>query len=115
MLWTANSTYQITINTFASRKRIEGKTELGRYKINLAEIGGDGEFSCPRCGEIISPDDDSGKVYDVLETVEKDGLLEKVTIECKKCRSTIQLEGFNLLKEVGYSDKMFDPDDYLHE
>jgi transcription elongation factor Elf1 len=115
MLWTANSTCQIAINTFSSRKRIEGETGMEHFKINLAEIGGDGEFSCPRCGEIISPDDDSGKVYDILETEEADGLLEKVTIECKKCRSIIQLEGFGLLKEVGYSEKLFDPDDYLQE
>ena len=77
---------------------------MEHYQINLTEISGDGDFSCPRCGGIISPDDDSGKVYNVLETVEENGLLKKVTIECKKCRSIVQLEGFNLLKEVGYSD-----------
>jgi len=86
---------------------------MGRFAINLADIEGEGEFSCPQCGETISPDDDSGKVYDVLEAEEADGLLKKVTIKCKICGSVINLEGFEALKEVGHSESSFDTDDYL--
>ena len=88
---------------------------MGRLIINLTEIEGDGEFSCPRCGKIVSPDDDSGEVYDVLETEETEGLLNNVTIECRNCKSIIQLEGFDLLKEISYSEKLFETDDYIHE
>jgi hypothetical protein len=88
---------------------------VGLLIIDLTEIEGDGEFSCPRCEEIISPDDDSGKAYDVLKTEENDGLLKKVTIKCGTCRSIIQLEGFGLLEKIGHSEKLFEPDDYLRE
>lgn len=88
---------------------------MKRFKINLTEIGGNGDFPCSKCGEIISPDDDSGKVYDILETEEADGLIERVTIECKKCKSTMKIEGFGLLKEIGYSEELFGAEDYLQE
>jgi transcription elongation factor Elf1 len=93
----------------------KGGTLMGHFTINLTEIEGDGEFSCPRCKEIISPDDDSGKVYDVLKTEENEGLLKKVTIKCGTCGSIIQLEGFDLLEDLDHSEKLSDPDDYLPE
>jgi DNA-directed RNA polymerase subunit RPC12/RpoP len=91
---------QEAINTSVLRKGIEGETRMGHFVIHLEEINGEGEFLCPRCGVIISPDDDSGKVYDILEIAETQGLLQKVTIECKKCGSVINLEGFEALKEI---------------
>lgn len=88
---------------------------MRRFTINLTEIGGEGEFPCPQCKETISPEDDSGKVYDVLETEEEDDSLNKVIIECKKCGSIIKLEGFDLFKEIGHPEMMFESNDYLQE
>lgn len=89
-------------------------TKMEHFKIDLTEIEGEGDFPCPHCGEIISPDDDSGMVYDIIESTEADGELEKVTIKCKKCGSAIQLEGFSLFKEIGNSEKIFGIEDYLN-
>jgi len=86
---------------------------MGDFVINLTETEGDGEFSCPKCKETISPDDDSGKTYDVLNVEEEDGLPKKVTIECKKCGSVINLFGFEALKEVNHSESLSFTDDYL--
>ena len=83
------------------------------FRIDLTKIEGEGDFPCPRCGVTISPDDDSGMVYDVLESVKANGLLEKVIIKCKKCGRAIQLEGFSLFKEIENSEKIFDFEDYL--
>lgn len=64
------------------------------YTIDLTEIDGDGAFSCPKCGTLISPDDETNKTYQVVDTkVEKDELVE-LLLTCNKCDSTIRLTGF---------------------
>ncbi|MCS7115041.1 MAG: hypothetical protein RMJ15_01540 [Nitrososphaerota archaeon] len=66
------------------------------YTIDLAEIDGDGAFPCPKCGAIISPDDETEEVYQIVETkLEGDNLAELI-IQCNKCGSTIRLVGFLL-------------------
>ncbi|MGB9959069.1 MAG: hypothetical protein ACPLKQ_00910 [Candidatus Bathyarchaeales archaeon] len=70
------------------------KSEL--YTVDLTKIDGDGAFPCPRCGAIISPDDETEEIYQIVDTkVEGDSLAE-LTIVCNKCGSTIRLVGFLL-------------------
>ena len=62
------------------------------FRINPAEIQGEGEFPCPTCGAMISPDDESGITYDILEIEEQNGLIEQATLRCNKCRTIIHLD-----------------------
>ena len=62
-------------------------------EIDLTKIEGDGAFPCPKCGAIISPDDETESVYTILETKFKGDSLEKLIIQCK-CGSEIHLAGF---------------------
>ncbi len=70
------------------------------YRLDLTKIDGRGDFSCPECGAVISPDDCTEKAYSILEAkVNKQGLVELV-ICCKSCGSSIHLTGFSLLQKV---------------
>jgi uncharacterized C2H2 Zn-finger protein len=70
------------------------------YKVDLTKIDGSGEFSCPHCGSVISPDDVTEEAYSILETkVSKHGL-EEVIIRCNRCTSQIHLSGFSLLQNL---------------
>jgi len=65
-----------------------------RYTVDLTKIDGDGAFPCPKCGTLISPEDESDSVYQIVETkVENDDLAELI-LTCNKCGSTIKLVGF---------------------
>ena len=50
------------------------------YNIDLAKLEGEGDFLCPYCGILISPDDETEDVYSVLETKVKDDMLENLLI-----------------------------------
>jgi predicted RNA-binding Zn-ribbon protein involved in translation (DUF1610 family) len=64
------------------------------YTIDLTKIDGDGAFPCPKCGVIISPDDETEEVYQILETKVKGDELAELILMCNKCKSTIRLVGF---------------------
>ncbi|RJS68873.1 hypothetical protein CW693_03660 [Candidatus Bathyarchaeota archaeon] len=64
------------------------------YTVDLTKIDGDGAFPCPKCGAIISPDDESEEVYTILETKVKGDKLAELILMCKKCGSKIRLVGF---------------------
>ena len=64
------------------------------YKVNLTEIEGEGDFPCPNCGAIISPEDETETVYTILETKMKKESLEELIIQCNSCGSKIHLVGF---------------------
>lgn len=64
------------------------------YTIDLTKIDGDGAFPCPKCGTIISPDDETEEVYQIVETKVKDDELAELVLTCNKCGSTIKLVGF---------------------
>ena len=64
------------------------------YTVDLTKIDGDGAFPCPKCGAIISPDDESEEVYTILETKVKGDKLAELILVCKKCGSKIRLVGF---------------------
>ena len=62
--------------------------------IDLTKIDGDGSFPCPECGTIISPEDETEKLYKIVDTkVINDELIELI-IMCSKCSSTTKLTGF---------------------
>ena len=64
------------------------------YTIDLTKIDGDGAFPCPKCGTVISPDDESEETYQILETKVKNDDLEELILTCKKCGTTVRLVGF---------------------
>ncbi len=64
------------------------------HKVDLTEIEGEGEFPCPCCGAIISPEDETENVYTILETKMKKESLEALMIQCNRCGSKIHLVGF---------------------
>jgi len=68
--------------------------ENGPFTVDLTEIDGDGAFPCPKCGSMISPDDETEEVYTIAETKVKNDELSELILVCKKCRSKIKLTGF---------------------
>lgn len=70
------------------------------YKVNLAKIEGEGDFPCPKCGTVMSPDDETESVYAVVDTIiGDDENVECMVILCNKCNSLIRLSGFEALPE----------------
>ncbi|NIO38180.1 hypothetical protein GTO27_10850 [Candidatus Bathyarchaeota archaeon] len=68
--------------------------KVDMYTIDLTKIDGDGAFSCPKCGAVISPDDETEEVYTIVDTrIENDELAE-LTVSCNDCGSKIRLTGF---------------------
>ena len=66
------------------------------YKLDLTELNGEGDFPCPGCGILISPEDETDDVYVILDTKVSGDELEELVIECNQCKSKIRLTGFNL-------------------
>ena len=64
------------------------------YTINLVAIEGDGTFACPKCGTMISPDDESESNYKIVDTKVMNDELEELVISCGKCGSAIRIIGF---------------------
>jgi len=79
--------------------------QVSAFTINLNNIEGTGDFPCPSCGILISPDDDSERTYKIvnIDTYE-DGSLKFLTLLCKNCHSTIILEGFEALNNLERTD-----------
>ncbi len=69
------------------------------FKVDITQIEGDGDFPCPKCGAVISPDDETEKVYKIIDTKVKKQNLEELVILCNKCGSKIRLVGFIPLEE----------------
>ena len=65
------------------------------YQVNLAELQGEGDFPCPGCGVVISPEDETEDVYVILDTKVSNDELEELEIQCNHCKSKIRLVGFN--------------------
>ena len=64
------------------------------FTIDLTTIEGDGAFPCPKCGTVISPEDESEEVYKIVETKVINDELVELVIMCRECRSNIKLTGF---------------------
>ena len=64
------------------------------YTINLTEIEGDGSFPCPKCGTVISPEDETEEVYKIVDTKIINDELVELVIKCGNCGSNTRLTGF---------------------
>ena len=64
------------------------------FKVDITQIEGDGDFPCPKCGVIISPEDETDTVYKIIDTRVKNKNLEELVILCNKCGSKVRLVGF---------------------
>jgi DNA-directed RNA polymerase subunit RPC12/RpoP len=64
------------------------------FKVDITQIEGDGDFPCPKCGVIISPEDETETVFKIVNTKVKKQKLEELSILCNKCGSKIRLVGF---------------------
>ncbi len=69
------------------------------FKVDITQIEGDGDFPCPKCGAVISPDDETETVYTIVDTKVKNQELEELIILCNKCGSKIRLFGFLTLQK----------------
>ncbi len=74
------------------KKTMAKKGEL--YNIDLSKIDGDGSFPCPKCGTVISPEDETEEVYKIVDTKVINDELVELVIVCDKCKSSIKLTGF---------------------
>ena len=73
------------------------KTKSSITVLDLTKIEGDGDFSCPSCGIVISPEDESEDVYTILEEKVNGDDLEELLIKCNTCSCKIRLVGFPAL------------------
>lgn len=64
------------------------------YTVDLTKIDGNGAFPCPKCGNLISPDDETEETYRIVETKVEGDELSELILTCNKCGSTIRLTGF---------------------
>ena len=65
-----------------------------QYVVDLLAVEGNGSFACPKCGIMISPEDETEENYTIVNTkVVNDELVELVVV-CSKCGITIVLTGF---------------------
>lgn len=74
-----------------------GKT--GAYSVDLTKIDGDGSFPCPKCGNVISPEDESEETYKIVSTKILNDQLVELVVECSSCGSVIRLVGFEAAVE----------------
>jgi hypothetical protein len=64
------------------------------YTIDLTKIDGDGSFPCPKCGTVMSPEDETEEVYKIVDTKIINDELVELVIVCDTCESSIKLTGF---------------------
>lgn len=69
-----------------------GKAES--YSVDLTKIDGDGSFPCPKCSNVISPEDESEETYKIVSTKVLNDQLVELVVECSSCGSVIRLTGF---------------------
>jgi hypothetical protein len=70
------------------------------FTVDLTKIKGGGEFPCPSCDSLISPDDESEETYTIIDTIMSDeDYLERMVIQCNTCNNIINVEGFDALSE----------------
>lgn len=74
------------------RKQVAKREML--YTVDLTRIEGDGTFPCPRCGTVISPEDETEDTYTIVDTIVHNDELVELTITCNKCDAAIKVTGF---------------------
>jgi predicted RNA-binding Zn-ribbon protein involved in translation (DUF1610 family) len=70
------------------------------FSVNLVKIRGKGDFKCPGCGVKISPDDATEETYTIIETIMKGENLDRIILQCNKCRSQLQITGFRTINKI---------------
>lgn len=74
------------------KKRMSQKGVI--YTVDLTQIDGEGSFPCPKCGTVISPEDESEEIYKIVDTKIVNDELVELVIMCSECGSKIKLTGF---------------------
>jgi predicted RNA-binding Zn-ribbon protein involved in translation (DUF1610 family) len=64
------------------------------YLLDLRKIEGDGSFPCPKCGTVISPEDETEELYKIVDTKVINDQLVELVVMCSSCGSNIKLTGF---------------------
>ena len=77
-----------------AKKELTNKTASYVYMIDLTKIEGEGSFPCPKCGAIISPDDETEQAYKIVNTKIINDELVELIVMCGNCGSNIKLTGF---------------------
>ena len=65
-----------------------------QYIVDLLAVEGNGSFACPKCGMIISPEDETEENYTIVNTKVTNDELVELVVACGKCGTTIVLTGF---------------------
>lgn len=100
------NTHCVHLTNSRQRKRCESVHSQGGFKmellleqsLDLTKLESKGDFNCPCCEILISPDDETKEVYSVLEAKVSDNVLETLMIQCNNCGIKIVLTGFSLLE-----------------
>jgi len=79
--------------------------QMQAYTVDLTKIDGNGDFPCPRCGTVISPNDCTEEAYSILEPKVDSHGLEELVIRCNRCASQLHLTGFSLLQKLPEIDE----------
>lgn len=72
----------------------EGTEKEPPTTLDLTAVENDGSFLCPKCGTVISPDDETEEVYKILDTTVVGEELAELVISCGTCGKIIKLTGF---------------------
>ena len=75
------------------------KKSSGLNTVDLTKIEGDGSFQCPKCETLISPEDETGQVYTIIDTKVVNDELVELVISCSTCGTLIKLTGFQQIIE----------------
>lgn len=51
--------------------------------IDLLKTDENGEFPCPKCGALISPEDETDEVYSIIDTKIEGNALKEIKILCR--------------------------------
>jgi predicted RNA-binding Zn-ribbon protein involved in translation (DUF1610 family) len=78
--------------------------KAGVQTVDLAALDAEGSFPCPTCGTMISPDDETEEVYQIVDTKVVGEELMELIISCNTCGSTIRVTGFQQATEGLHSN-----------
>lgn len=95
----------INVSSSLKARRYWGKERpqlqiVKSFTVDLTKIRGRGDFKCPECGVEISPDDKTEDTYMILEPIMNGENLDKIALQCNKCKSQIHLAGFHALDSI---------------
>ena len=63
---------------------------LSAHRIDIKTTNLEGAFNCPNCDTFISPDDETKKVYSVVETIMRNDTLKEIVILCR-CKTLLNV------------------------